>query len=313
MNKLSTFIDFFKYLGYTVPNRPESKMDKVIEMHMNETLNFNIYHLIEEIEKDLGRHTNPKLFIQRILLRFENISKFLLINLEKEYTTSLGKEAIIINETTYYEDHIFTHKTLERYFCWYRQTIDNVDNLNVFQRYVIDCFHNFDNFFSSLDKLCLDYDIDILQIQEEKNIIVWIRKLNSLLENENTPKLKSIVNTKLDNSSEITKVKKEETSILCIEDFLFNPSDNHKIPLIVEKFKNEKGKSMAIAIYLLRELNIFNYELNSKTKGRANLTKLLNPNIRMNGVNMHFSSNTYDLQSLHDDDLNQTRQWLNGL
>lgn len=313
MNELSNFIDFFKYLGYTVPNRPESRMDKVIEMLMNEYESLDINDIINEIEKDLGRHTNPKLFIQRILLRFENISKFLLINIEKEYTTSLGKEAIIINETTYYENHVFTHKTLEKYFCWYGQTIGNLDDSSVFERYVIDCFHDFDCFFDLLDRLCLDYEIDILKIQEEKNIVIWVRNLNSILQNENTPKLKSIVNTKLENSSEITKVKKEETSTLCIEDFLFNPSDNHKIPLIVEKFKNEKGKSMAIAIYLLRELNIFNYELNSKTKGRANLTKLLNPNIRMNGVNMHFSSNTYDLQSLHDDDLNQTRQWLNGL
>lgn len=251
MNKLSTFIDFFKYLGYTVPNRPESKMDKVIEMHMNETLNFNIYHLIEEIEKDLGRHTNPKLFIQRILLRFENISKFLLINLEKEYTTSLGKEAIIINETTYYEDHVFTHKTLESYYCWNGQMIGNLDDSSVFHRYVIDCFHDFYHFFSLLDVLCLHYDIDILQIQKEKNIVIWVRNLNSILQNENTPKLKSIVNTKLENSSEKAVVRKDlhskifENNAFEVWEFLFeefeiNSKSRTDVKFIFEEMKKDE-------------------------------------------------------------------------
>jgi len=100
---------------------------------------------------------------------------------------------------------------------------------------------------------------------------------------------------------------------ICLKDFLFNPSDKHKLPIIAEKFKNEKGKSMAIAIYLLRDLKILNYEINSKTKSRTKLTKLLNPDIKMSGVNMFFNSNTYELQNPHDDDLNPIKQWLNGL
>lgn len=250
MNELSNFIDFFKYLGYTVPNRPESRMDKVIEMLMNEYENLDINDIINEIEKDLGRHTNPKLFIQRILLKFENISKFLLINIEKEYTTSLGKEAIIINETTYYENHVFTHKTLEKYFCWYGQTIGNLDDSSVFERYVIDCFHHFDCFFDLLDKLCLHYDIDVLQIQEEKNIIIWVRKLNSLLENENTPKLKSIVNAKLDNSSEITKFKNDlhskifknnafEVWQFMFEEFDINSKSRTDVKFIYEEMRKD--------------------------------------------------------------------------
>lgn len=124
--------------------------------------------------------------------------------------------------------------------------------------------------------------------------------------------LKQILETK-NQQVKTEKLDESKNINISLEDFLFNPSDKHKIPLIVEKFKNEKGKSMAIAIYLLKELNIFNYELNSKTKGRANLAIFLNPNIKMNGVNMHFTSNTYNLKSLYPDDLNQTKQWLNGL
>lgn len=107
---------------------------------------------------------------------------------------------------------------------------------------------------------------------------------------------------------------KDRTKVnLDLKDFLVNPLDEDKLPKIKQKFENSTGKSMAIAIYLLRKLNILTYEINSKTKGRKNLAELLNPNIKMNGVNMFFEPGTYELKNAFDDDLDPIKKWLNSL
>lgn len=107
---------------------------------------------------------------------------------------------------------------------------------------------------------------------------------------------------------------KDRTKVnLDLKDFLVNPPDEYKLPKIQQKFNKAKGKEMANAIYLLRYLGILTYDINSKTKGRGNLAKLLNPNIKMNGVNMFFVPGTYELKNAFDDDLDPIKKWLNSL
>src|SRR5690554_1324997 len=80
----------------------------------------------------------------------------------------------------------------------------------------------------------------------------------------------------------------KEPKKLELSDFLHDNAYLDKLPKIKEKFKNADGKEMASALYFLHKMNILNYEINSHSKGRKNLAKLLNPEIKMSGVNKYF-------------------------
>lgn len=111
----------------------------------------------------------------------------------------------------------------------------------------------------------------------------------------------------------VFKTNEKDKVDLYLKDFLVNPPNEYKLPEIQQKFNKAKGKEMANAIYLLRHLGILTYDINSKTKGRKNLAELLNPNIKMNGVNMFFEPGTYELKNAFDDDLDPIKKWLNSL
>jgi len=97
-----------------------------------------------------------------------------------------------------------------------------------------------------------------------------------------------------------------------LSDFLYTEEHRDKLPKIKERFKNSIGKEMAIAIYLLNKNKILTYEYGSKTKGRKQLVEALNANVKMNGVNKHFISNTEDL-NIGDKDIKALEEWLSGL
>jgi hypothetical protein len=141
---------------------------------------FPTYEVIEDLEHKLSQHNNPKAFILRTLRSFHDISTYLLINIDKEYSEKVGEKVLSIGNTNYYKGHYYCHKTLERSCNWIQPNL-NYSQATVCEKYVIHCFELFNNFFNLFDRLCLDFDLDIIKIQEENGIVIWIRNLSHLL------------------------------------------------------------------------------------------------------------------------------------
>lgn len=104
----------------------------------------------------------------------------------------------------------------------------------------------------------------------------------------------------------------KEPEQLKLSDFLHDSTHFDKLEKIKEKFQNSKGKEMASALYFLHKMNILNYEINSHSKGRENLAKLLNPEIKMSGVNKYFITGENKL-TYREEDFTHLKEWLSGL
>lgn len=190
MKKIDSFINIFRDLshsghsltGKVLSNELTIALKKEIEKLVNRIgkVDYPIHEVIEEIEDQLSQHTQPKVVILRTIRKFTDISPYLLIHIKKEKTEEYGLKTLKIGNTSFYESHFFSHKTLERYCNWEQPRLDYFE-ANVYEKYIIQCFDLFNRFFNQLDKLCLDYDLDIIKIQEEKGILVWIRDLHQLL------------------------------------------------------------------------------------------------------------------------------------
>lgn len=208
MQHYNFFLENISFSQWINPKKYSEKFENYIKVLIEKFDKFYIQDVINEIEKELGRHNNSKAFILRILRDFQNISPYFLINVKKEYSNHLGKNTITIGKMTYDESTYFFHKTLESYCGWGEKEI-NYEEISIYEEYVIDCFTFFELFFYQFDKLCLDYDIDIVRIQEENDIIIWIRNSHSLISEGYGNKLKSISIEKENNQSKT--VEKEPT------------------------------------------------------------------------------------------------------
>lgn len=190
MTKIDSLISIFRNLshaGYSISgkqtnNSLETQFLEDTQLILDQISNEEspINEIIEEIESQLGQHNQPAVAILRILRKFTDISPYLLITLRKEKTEKHGSKVLNVGNTTYYSGHYYCHDTLERYCNWVEPRLDYF-SANTYEKYIVQCFNLFNNFFNQLDKLCLDYEIDIIKIQEENGFVVWIRDLHKLI------------------------------------------------------------------------------------------------------------------------------------
>jgi hypothetical protein len=190
MEELDSFINIFINLSYSgnslAKSRPDCELTIALKKEIDAIVkklgkdDFPILKVIEEIENKISLHNQPKVAILRVLRRFVDISPHLLIQVKKEKMEEDGLKTLKIGNTSYYEGYFYTHQTLERYCNWEQPHLDYFQ-ANIYEKYIIQCFDLFTRFFNQLDKLCLDFDIDIITIQEENGILVWIRDLHHLL------------------------------------------------------------------------------------------------------------------------------------
>jgi hypothetical protein len=201
MEKLKTFISLFVYLsdagrsvsGIRLPEQYQSAIKKRIGNLVSDFENdrISITEVIEEIESSISHTNNPKAVILRVLRKFQDISPYLLINLKKEYSIKNDEEVLKIGNATYYKSYVLSHKTLERYCAWIQPLLDYTD-ANIYEKYLIQSFLSFVDFFNAFDMLCLDYEFDVIKIQEENGIIVWVRDISLLTANGYHAKVKPI-------------------------------------------------------------------------------------------------------------------------
>lgn len=201
MEKLKTFISLFVCLsdaghsvsGIRLPEQYQSAIKKRIGNLVSDFENdrISITSVIEEIESSISHTNNPKAVILRVLRKFQDISPYLLINLKKEYSVKNDEEVLKIGNATYYKSYVLSHKTLERYCAWIQPLLDYTD-ANIYEKYLIQSFLSFVDFFNAFDMLCLDYGFDVIKIQEENGIIVWVRNIYLLTANGYHAKVKPI-------------------------------------------------------------------------------------------------------------------------
>jgi len=132
--------------------------------------------LMEEIEKNFYDHKDDReTYLIRIIRYFKDISPFLCIEFHKEYVAaSIGRNGLKIGNRVYLENHVSTHKTVEKYCHWITPHLE-IDTATNTEKYVILCYEAYQSFFKLLDPLCIDFGLDLPEIQNRINIQVWKR------------------------------------------------------------------------------------------------------------------------------------------
>jgi len=156
-------------------------------------------NLFDEIKEKLMLNTLDKEgYLVCILRDFKDISAYLDISADKEYCTSQDSPALKMGNIYYSNVHISIHRLLERYCHWIEPILD-YSTATVPEKYVIRCFHAYDVFFRHLDTLCLNFKLDLADIQAQLKVQVFERDNADLICNGYSEEtIKRIVNNKRD-------------------------------------------------------------------------------------------------------------------
>lgn len=124
--------------------------------------------------------SNEKSYLIMLLRMFTNIAPYLNIEVEKKYITSEGEQAIKINEIIYNKNHVIVHKFLDEWGKTPFESFGSLEKNSIPEKYVIASFLIYRNFFIYLDALCLDFNIDLYNIQKEIGLQIFQRNYSAL-------------------------------------------------------------------------------------------------------------------------------------
>ncbi|NDV82232.1 hypothetical protein [Bacteroides sp. 51] len=136
--------------------------------------------VIKEVESNFYKYPESReTYLKQILRSFYDISIYLNISIPKEYIEMNGSVWLKIGNTRYSPRHAYCHNLLERYCRWEEPGL-NYEDANMSESYIIHCHSIFDSFWLWIDEMCIDFDIDLIKIQEQIGLTTYIRDRMSL-------------------------------------------------------------------------------------------------------------------------------------
>jgi hypothetical protein len=140
-----------------------------------------LYDAINEIEGNLYQNNanNRAIYLGQILRGFFEIEPYLNIVKDRRY---IDNNLLDISDigVTRYGDHIkLCNDIIKRYCRWIKPEFDYT-NASIPERYIIQCFDSYNTFFILLDRKCLDFELDIMEVQKGKCIDVYNRQAHDM-------------------------------------------------------------------------------------------------------------------------------------
>ena len=151
------------------------QMTKDIEQVVNQFITQSsdiLNNVLDETEGNLYSiaKEDRESYLTGILKDFIDIAPYLNYSTDKKYGKEFGKRAVKIGDKTLPGCINDCHKLIIRYELKHTKHLDDLSNP---EKYIILCFHIYRNFFNNLNSICLNFDIDIIEVQYKNGLQIW--------------------------------------------------------------------------------------------------------------------------------------------
>jgi hypothetical protein len=137
-----------------------------------------LQNVLDETERNLYSiaKDDKESYLTGILKDFIDIAPYFNYATDKEYSKEFGKKVLKIGDKTFPGCIDDCHKFIINYELNHTKHFDDLSNP---EKYVILCYRAYRDFFYGLNTMCIDFGIDIFEIQKKKEIQIFDRDMSS--------------------------------------------------------------------------------------------------------------------------------------